>query len=38
MKGGEIKIKYANVEEGQNLKYEITTSLFPQRERHILGL
>jgi hypothetical protein len=26
------------VKEGQKLKYEITTGLFSQRERHILGL
>jgi hypothetical protein len=26
------------VEEGQKIKYEITTGLFSQRERHILGL
>jgi hypothetical protein len=38
MKGGEIKIKYAMVEEGQKMKCEITTSLFSQREHHILGL
>jgi hypothetical protein len=25
---GEIKIKYAMVEEGQKMKYEITTGLF----------
>jgi hypothetical protein len=28
MKGGEIKIKYAMVEEGQKMKCEITTGLF----------
>jgi hypothetical protein len=38
MKGGEIKIKYAMVEEGQKIKCEITTGLFSRRERHILGL
>jgi hypothetical protein len=38
MKGGEIKTKYAVVEEGRNMKYEITTGLFYQREHHILGL
>jgi hypothetical protein len=38
MKGGEIKIKYAMVEEGWKMKCEITTGLFSQRERHILGL
>jgi hypothetical protein len=38
MKGREIKIKYVNGEEGWKRKYEITTGLFSQRERHILGL
>jgi hypothetical protein len=39
MKGGEIKIKYAMVEEGQKMKCEITTGcLFSKRERHILCL
>jgi hypothetical protein len=38
MKGGEMKIKYAMVEEGRKMKYEITTGLFSRRERHILGL
>jgi hypothetical protein len=38
MKGGGIKIKYAMVEEGRKIKYEITTGLFSQREHHILGL
>jgi hypothetical protein len=28
MKGGEIKTKYAVVEEGRNMKCEITTGLF----------
>jgi hypothetical protein len=28
MKGGEIKIKYAMVEEGQKIKCKITTGLF----------
>jgi hypothetical protein len=28
MKGGEIKIKYAMVEEGQKMECEITTDLF----------
>jgi hypothetical protein len=28
MKGGEMKIKYAMVEEGRKMKYEITTGLF----------
>jgi hypothetical protein len=30
--------KMQMVEEGQKRKYEITTSLFSQLERHILGL
>jgi hypothetical protein len=30
MKGGEIKIKYAMVEEGWKMKCEITTGLFSQ--------
>jgi hypothetical protein len=38
MKGGEIKIKYAMVEEGQKMRCGITTSLFSRREHHILGL
>jgi hypothetical protein len=38
MKGGDIKIKYAMVEEGQKMIYEITTSLFSRREHHSLGL
>jgi hypothetical protein len=38
MKGGEIKIKYAMVEEGQKTKCEITISLFSRWERKILGL
>jgi hypothetical protein len=38
MKGGQIKIKYAMVEEGQKMKCEITTDLFYWREHHILGL
>jgi hypothetical protein len=38
MKGGDIKIKYAMVEEGQKMKCEITIDLFSQREHHILGL
>jgi hypothetical protein len=38
MKGGKIKIKYAMVEEGRKIESEITTGLFSQRERHILGL
>jgi hypothetical protein len=38
MKGGEIKIKYAIVEEWRKIKYEITTGLFTQREHHILGI
>jgi hypothetical protein len=28
MKGGEIKLKYAMVEEGRKIKCEITTGLF----------
>jgi hypothetical protein len=28
MKEGEIKIKYAMMEEGRKMKYEITTGLF----------
>jgi hypothetical protein len=38
MKGGEIRIKYAMVEEGRKMKCEITTGLFSRREHHILGL
>jgi hypothetical protein len=38
MKGGEIKIKYANGGRRAKMKYEITTSLFSPREHHILGL
>jgi hypothetical protein len=30
MKGGEIKIKYEVVEEGQKMECEITTSIFSQ--------
>jgi hypothetical protein len=33
-----MKIKYAMVEEGRKMKCEITTCLFSQQERHILGL
>jgi hypothetical protein len=38
MKGGEIKIKYALVAEGQKMKCEITPGLFSRQERPILGL
>jgi hypothetical protein len=38
MKGGEIKIKYANGGRRRKIKYEITTGLFSWRERHILGV
>jgi hypothetical protein len=38
MKGGEIKIKYAMMEEGRKMECEITTGLFSQQERHILDL
>jgi hypothetical protein len=38
MKGGEIKIKHAMVEEGRKMECEITTGLFSQQEHHILGL
>jgi hypothetical protein len=38
MKGGEIKIKHAMVEEGWKMECEITTGLFSQQEHHILGL
>jgi hypothetical protein len=38
MKGGEIKIKYPNGGRRAEMKYEITTGLFSQREHHILGL
>jgi hypothetical protein len=38
MKGGEIKIKYAMVEQVRKIKYKITTGLFSRREHHILGL
>jgi hypothetical protein len=38
MKGGEIKIKDAMVEEGQKMKCEITIGLFSRWEHHILGL
>jgi hypothetical protein len=33
-RGREIQM----VGEGRKIKYEITTGLFPQQERHILGL
>jgi hypothetical protein len=35
---GEIKIKYAAVEEGWKIECDITTGLFSQPECHILGL
>jgi hypothetical protein len=35
---GEIKIKYAMVEEGQKIKCEITSGLLSRRESHILDL
>jgi hypothetical protein len=35
MKGEEIKIKYAVVEEGQKMECEITTGSFSRRERDI---
>jgi hypothetical protein len=38
MKGGEIKIKYAMVEEGQKMECEITTDLFFRWEHHIFDL
>jgi hypothetical protein len=38
MKKGEIKIKYAMVEEGQKMECEITTGLFSWPECDILGL
>jgi hypothetical protein len=38
MKEGEIKIKYAMMEGWRKMKCEITTGLFSQQERHILGL
>jgi hypothetical protein len=38
MKGGEIKIKYANGGRRVKMKYEITTGLFSRREHYILGL
>jgi hypothetical protein len=38
MKGGEMKIKYAMVEEGRKMKCEMTTGLFSRRECLILCL
>jgi hypothetical protein len=38
MKGEEIKINYAVVEEGRKIKCEITTGLFSRWEHHFLGL
>jgi hypothetical protein len=38
MKGGEIKNKYAMVEEGRKMKCGVTTGLFSWQERHILDL
>jgi hypothetical protein len=38
MKGGEIKIKYANGGRRAEIKYEVTTGLFSRREHHILDL
>jgi hypothetical protein len=32
------KLNMQMVEEGQKIKYEITTGLFSRREHHILGL
>jgi hypothetical protein len=36
-RGRDEKSNMQMVEEGQKMKYEITTSLFSHRERHILG-
>jgi hypothetical protein len=38
MKGEEVKIKYAMVEEGRKMKCDITTGLFSQQVHHILGM
>jgi hypothetical protein len=35
---GEMKSKYAMVEEGQKMQCEITTGLFSWQEHHIFGL
>jgi hypothetical protein len=35
---GEMKIKYAMVEEGRKMQCEITTGLFFRQEHHIFGL
>jgi hypothetical protein len=36
--GRDKKSNMQVVEEGQKMKYEITSGLFSQREHHILGL
>jgi hypothetical protein len=38
MKGREKKLNIQMVEEGQKIKYEITTVLFSRPEHHILGM